>query len=55
MRGNRVMSVKEKNYRIDIGAYGAISVEAPSKKECLELFKEVTKVRQVSKLDEAIR
>lgn len=45
----------EKNYRIDIGAYGAISVEAPSKKECLELFKEVTSIKRSSKLDEAIR
>lgn len=50
------MSVKnEKNYRIDIGAYGAISVEAPSKEECLELFKEVTSIKRESKLDEAIR
>ena len=45
----------EKNYRIDVGAYGAISVEAPSKEECLELFKEVTSIKRESKIDEAIR
>jgi len=44
-----------KKYRIDIGAYGSIGVEAPTKEECLELFKEVTKTRRDSKLDEAIR
>jgi hypothetical protein len=49
------VSVREKNYRIDIGAYGAISVEAPTKEECLDLFKEVTRTKQVSKIDEAIR
>ena len=48
------MSNRENNYRIDIGAYGAISVEAPSKEECLELFKEVTKTRRESKIDQAI-
>jgi len=45
----------ERKYRIDVGAYGSISVEAPSKKECLELFMEVTRTRRDSKLDEAIR
>jgi hypothetical protein len=57
-RGNRVTSTqenREKNYRIDIGAYGAISVEAPSKEECLELFKEVTSIKRESKIDQAIR
>lgn len=44
-----------KKYRIDIGAYGSIGVEAPTKEECLELFKEVTRTRRDSKLDEAIR
>ncbi len=44
----------ENSYRIDIGAFGAISVEAPSKEECLELFKEVTRTRKESKIDEAI-
>ena len=44
-----------RKYRIDVGAYGSISVEAPTKKECLELFKEVTRTRRESKLDEAIR
>jgi hypothetical protein len=34
---------KGKKYRIDIGAYGSIGIEAPTKEECLELFKEVTK------------
>ena len=44
-----------RKYRIDIGAYGSICVEAPTKKECLELFKEVTRTRQESKIDEAKR
>jgi hypothetical protein len=44
-----------KKYRIDIGAYGSIGIEAPTKEECLELFKEVTRTRRDSKLDEAIR
>ena len=30
-------------------------IEAPTKEECLELFKEVTRTRRDSKLDEAIR
>jgi len=47
--------VEVKKYRIDIGAYGSICVEAPTKKECLELFKEVTRTRRDSKIDEAIR
>lgn len=44
-----------RKYRIDIGAYGSICIEAPTKKECLELFKEVTRTRRESKIDEAIR
>jgi hypothetical protein len=44
-----------KKYRIDIGAYGSICVEAPTKKECLELFKEVTRTRRNSGINEAIR
>jgi len=43
------------NYRIDIGAYGSICIEAPTKDECLELFKEVTSTKRESKIDEAIR
>ncbi|MCW4004465.1 MAG: hypothetical protein NWE95_11200 [Candidatus Bathyarchaeota archaeon] len=46
---------ERRKYRIDIGAYGSIGVEAPTKEECLELFKEVTRTRRDSKLDEAIR
>ena len=46
---------KGKKYRIDIGAYGSIGIEAPTKEECLELFKEVTRTRRESKIDEAIR
>ena len=45
----------DRKYRIDIGAYGSIAVEAPTKEECLELFKEVTRTRRDSKIDEAIR
>ncbi len=44
-----------KKYRIDIGAYGSIGIEAPTKEECLELFKEVTKTKRDSRIDEAIR
>ncbi len=47
--------VELRKYRIDIGAYGSICVEAPTKKECLELFKEVTRTRRDSKINEAIR
>ncbi|MGO8807521.1 MAG: hypothetical protein ACLQO7_13120 [Candidatus Bathyarchaeia archaeon] len=32
-----------RKYRIDIGAYGSIGIESPTKKECLEFFMEVTK------------
>ncbi len=46
---------REKNYRIDIGAYGSIAVEAPTKEECLELFREVTSTKRSSGIDEAIR
>ncbi len=47
--------IQSNNYRIDIGAYGSICVEAPTKDECLELFKEVTITRRDSKISEAIR
>jgi hypothetical protein len=49
--GNR----ESKNYRIDIGAYGSIGIEAPTKEECLELFIAVTKTKRHSSIDEAIR
>jgi hypothetical protein len=50
------MSQEErKKYRIDIGAYGSIGIEAPTKEECIELFKEVTKTKRSSQLDQAIR
>jgi len=45
----------DRNYRIDIGAYGSICIEAPTKEECLELFKEVTSTKRQQKIDEAIR
>jgi hypothetical protein len=49
-RGEELVSQgenREKNkYRIDIGAYGSIGIEAPTKEECLELFKEVTKTKR---------
>jgi hypothetical protein len=46
---------RDRKYRIDIGAYGSIGIEAPTKEECLELFKEVTRTKRDSKIDEAIR
>ncbi|MCW4017367.1 MAG: hypothetical protein NWF00_01575 [Candidatus Bathyarchaeota archaeon] len=52
------MGTQEDNtrkYRISIGAYGSIDIEAPSKEDALDLFKEVTKTRTRSQLDEAIR
>lgn len=42
-------------YRIDIGAYGSIGIEAPTKEEFLELFKEFTKTKRDSRTDIAIR
>jgi hypothetical protein len=46
---------RDRKYRIDIGAYGSIGIEAPTKEECLELFKEVTRTKRDQKIDEAIR
>ncbi|MCW3984431.1 MAG: hypothetical protein NWE96_10645 [Candidatus Bathyarchaeota archaeon] len=46
---------KERSYRIDIGAYGSICIEAPTKEECLELFREVTSTKRESKIEQAIR
>lgn len=46
---------RDRNYRIDIGAYGSICIEAPTKEECLELFREVTLTRRESRIDQAIR
>ena len=43
----------KRKYRIDIGAYGSIGVEAPTKKNA-ELFK-VTRTKRTSRIDEAIR
>jgi hypothetical protein len=42
---------RESNYRIDIGAYGSIVIEAPTKKECLELFREVTSTKRKQSID----
>ncbi len=46
---------RDKSYRIDIGAYGSICVEAPTKAECLELFREVTRTKRNQRIDEALR
>jgi hypothetical protein len=47
---------RDRNYRIDnIGAYGSIAIEAPTKEECLELFREVTNTKRRSRIDGAIR
>jgi hypothetical protein len=51
----RVEIGDRRNYRIDIGAYGSIGIEAPTKDECLELFKEVTRTKRHSSIEEAIR
>lgn len=42
-------------YSISVGAYGSVTVEAPTKDECVALFDAVTKTKKVSQLDEAIR
>jgi hypothetical protein len=56
-RGRGLMSQNDdkRKYRIDIGAYGRIGIEAPTKEECLELFKEVTRTKRDQRIDEAIR
>ena len=46
---------RDRNYRIDIGAYGSICIEAPTKEECLELFREVTSTGREQRIDQAIR
>lgn len=46
---------RERCYRIDVGAYGSVCIEAPTKEECLELFREVTSTRRQQRIDEAIR
>ncbi len=51
----RIETSDRRSYRIDIGAYGSIAIEAPTKDECLELFKEVTRTKRHSGIDEAIR
>jgi hypothetical protein len=40
---------------IDIGIYGSIGIEAPTKEKCLELFKEVTRTKRDQRIDEASR
>jgi hypothetical protein len=50
-----IIERRERNYRIDIGAYGSICIEAPTKEECLELFREVTSTKRALRIDEAIR
>ncbi len=46
---------ERKKYRNDIGAYGSKGIEAPTKRESVELFKEVTRTKRDSRIDEAIR
>ncbi len=42
-------------YRIEVPYTGGVVVEAPTKEECLELYREVSKTPQKTHLDEAIR
>ena len=37
-----------------MGAYGSISIETLTKEECIELFKEVTKTRRRSRIDQGM-
>lgn len=55
MAENEKIERRETSYRIDIGAYGSIGIEAPTKEECLELFQEVTSTKRKQSIDEAIR
>jgi hypothetical protein len=52
---NEKIERRDRSYRIDIGAYGSIGIEAPTKEECLELFNEVTSTKRKQSIDEAIR
>jgi hypothetical protein len=42
-------------YHIDVGKYGGITVEAPTKGECIEMFNAVASKPTRSAIDEAIR
>lgn len=48
---------QQKGYKIEIGCYGSITVEAPTKEECIELFKETIAIQSKAKspLQDAIR
>jgi hypothetical protein len=42
-------------FRIEIPSTGGLVIEAPTKEDCLELYREASKLPQKSRLDEAIR
>jgi hypothetical protein len=42
-------------YRIEVPYTGGVVVEAPTKDECLELYRKVSRTPQKTKIDEAIR
>jgi hypothetical protein len=46
---------KEKKFSINIAQYGGITVEAPTKEDCIDLFREASGYKRKSPLDEAIR
>jgi hypothetical protein len=45
---------KKPNFRISVGG-GYVTVEAPSKEDCLEIFGKVSERKQRSPIEEAIR
>ena len=48
------MTDEKSNYKINIGN-GYINVEAPTKKECISLYRTVTKTPIKRPIDEALR
>ena len=52
---SEVPKAESKKYSINVAQYGGITVEAPSKEECIDLFREATQYKRKSPLDEAIR
>ena len=46
---------QSKKYSINIAQYGGITVEAPTKEECIDLFREASGYKRKSPLEEAIR
>jgi hypothetical protein len=48
-------AVNPPKFRINRDGFGGIEVEAPNKKDCIDLFKQVTAQPTKGKIEEAIR